>query len=55
MIYVCLMHILGHNMAMARALEESEMDTFRHTERERETEMETKTRQHVKGGRGRFN
>lgn len=30
------MHILGHNMAMARALEESEMDTFRHTVRERE-------------------
>lgn len=53
------MHILGHNMAMARALEESEMDTFRHTvrerERKREAEMETKTRQHVKGGRGRFN
>lgn len=32
------MHILGHNMAMARALEESEMDTFRHTVREREKE-----------------
>lgn len=39
------MHILGHNMAMARALEESEMDTSRERERqtETETEMETKT------------
>lgn len=42
------MHILGHNMAMARALEESEMDTSRERERqtETETEMETKTTAH---------